>query len=305
MDGVLVIDKPAAFGSTDVVRVVRRAAGMRKVGHTGTLDPDATGVLVVCLGRATRLVRFLQEGRKTYQAEVVLGIETTTQDTSGDTVATRSASDVDEERFCAALGGFLGEISQVPPMVSAVKVDGERLYERARRGEVVDRPARDVVVHDLVVERFRPGERARATLLVTCSSGTYVRTLAHDLGAALGCGGALAELRRLANEPFTVDQAHPLEEVERLGEEGRLGEIVLSMREAVRHLPSRPVDASEARTVATGGSLPARGIEGTHAIVHDEGSGEERLLAIFREDGDRAVPEAVFVQPADLTGGAA
>lgn len=303
MDGVLVIDKPTATGSTDVVRVVRRVAGMRKVGHTGTLDPDATGVLVVCLGRATRLVRFLQEGRKTYHAEIVLGIETTTQDTSGETVATRSARDVDEERFCAAVAGFVGEISQVPPMVSAVKVDGERLYERARRGEVVERPARDVVVHDLVVERFRPGEQATATLLVTCSSGTYVRTLAHDIGATLGCGGALAELRRLANDPFTIEDAHPLDEVERRGEEGRLAEIVLSMRDAVRHLPSRPVDLDDARRVATGGALEGRDIAGPYAVVHDDGAGE-RLLAIFREDGGQARPEAVFVQPADLDGSA-
>jgi tRNA pseudouridine55 synthase len=298
MDGVLVVDKPAGIGSTDVVRTVRRAARMRKVGHTGTLDPDATGVLVVCLGRATRLVRFLQSGRKTYRAEILLGIETTTQDTSGETVATRSAEEVDEGLFCTALGRFVGGIRQIPPMVSAVKVDGERLYERARRGEVVEREARDVTVHDLVLESFTPGERAHASVLVTCSAGTYVRTLAHDLGALLGCGAALAGLRRLANGTFTVDDAHALDEVERRGGEGTLEEITLSLREAVRHLPTVTVDEEEAQRVATGRALPAVGGSGPYAVV---GPGD-RLLAIYQDEGDAGRPEAVFVQPADLRG---
>lgn len=299
MDGVLVVDKPAGMGSTDVVRVVRRAAGQRRVGHTGTLDPNATGVLVVCLGRATRLVRFLQAGRKTYRAEIVLGIETTTQDTSGETVRERSAAAVTERQLCDAMTAFVGEIDQVPPMVSAVKVDGERLYERARRGETVEREPRRVTVHDLVLESFEPGARARAGLLVTCSSGTYVRTIAHDLGRELGPGAALAELRRVANGAFTVDDAHTLEEVERAADEGRLDALTLTLREAVRGMPIVTVDRGAARAVATGRSLPAAGVDGPFAVVLDD----DRLLAIFADrDGD-ARPEAVFVQPPDLEEG--
>ncbi len=300
MDGVLVVDKPAGMGSTDVVRAVRRAAGQRRVGHTGTLDPDATGVLVVCLGRATRLVRFLQAGHKTYRAEIVLGIETTTQDTSGETVRERSAAAVTEEQLCEAMTAFVGEIDQVPPMVSAVKVDGERLYERARRGETIERESRRVTVHDLVLESFEPGDRARASLLVTCSSGTYVRTIAHDLGRELGPGAALARLRRVANGAFTVDEAHTLEEIERAATEGGLDALTLTMREAVRGMPFVAVDRDGARAVATGRSLPATGIDGPFAVVLEE---DGRLLAMFADRDAEARPEAVFVQPTDLVEG--
>jgi tRNA pseudouridine55 synthase len=167
-------------------------------------------VLVVCLGRATKLVRFLQAGRKTYAARMVLGVETTSQDAQGEVVARTSAADVDERRFCEALTRFQGDIEQVPPMVSAVKVGGERLHEIARRGEEVDREARTVTVHDLILDEFDVADRdhPEASFLVTCSAGTYVRTLAHDLGRTLGVGGSLTGLRRVANGPFTVDDAH-------------------------------------------------------------------------------------------------
>ncbi|MGH3442481.1 MAG: tRNA pseudouridine(55) synthase TruB [Nitriliruptorales bacterium] len=297
MDGVLVIDKPAGVGSTDVVRVLRRVARMRKVGHTGTLDPEATGVLVVCLGRATRLVRFLQEGRKVYRAEMVLGRTTTTQDAAGEVVEERSAAGVDEGRLCEVLGTFVGRIQQVPPMVSAVKVGGERLYEKARRGETVEREPRDVEIHDLVLESFEPGELARVRFDVTCSSGTYVRTLAHDIGERLGCGASLSALRRLGNGGFTIDDAVTLEELEERGERNTLDEVVLSLREAVADLPSVAVDADDAYAVATGRPLPATGEEGPVAVVR---AGD--LLAIYADRDGAARPEAVFVQPSQLAG---
>ncbi len=295
LDGVLAIDKPPGVGSTDVVRVVRRAAKQRRVGHTGTLDPDATGVLVVCLGRATRLVRFLQAGRKTYLASMVLGIETTTQDASGQVVAQRSASYVDEHLLCDVLTSFVGEIVQVPPMMSAVKVGGQRLYDLARRGEHVERPSRPVTVHEIVLDSFRPGERAEVTFLVTCSSGTYVRTLAHDVGRALGCGGSLTALRRLANGPFRLDDTYPLDEVTARGEDGSLGDILLSPREAVRGLPTLEVTPEQARAVAVGRDLPVRGVEGPFAVVAGE-----RLLAVYADTEGGARPQAVLVQPEDL-----
>ncbi len=207
LDGVLVVDKPAGMTSHDVVQVVRRVVGQRRVGHTGTLDPDATGVLVVCLGRAARLVQYLQAGRKTYAATMVLGRETSSQDASGEVLSDVDASHVDEHAVCVAMTRFQGDIEQVPPMVSALKVDGERLHEKARRGETVERDPRPVTIHDLVLEDFRPGRQPEVSFLVTCSAGTYVRTLAHDIGQLLGVGGSLTSLRRIANGPFTVDDA--------------------------------------------------------------------------------------------------
>jgi tRNA pseudouridine55 synthase len=299
IDGVLAIDKPAGIGSTDVVRVVRRVSGQKRVGHTGTLDPEATGVLVVCLGRATRLVRFLQAGRKTYLAQLVLGVETTTQDAAGSVVAERSAGGVTETDLRGALADHVGEIEQVPPMVSAVKVGGERLYERARRGEEIEREPRRVTIHRIELVAFEPGERAYATLLVTCSAGTYIRTLAHDVGNQLGTGGSLTGLRRTANGPFPIEDAHPLPEVEAAAERGSLGELVLSMAQAVRDLPHVVVDRVEAREVATGRPLPARGTEGPYAVLDGD---DRRLLAIYADRDGRGRPEAVFVQPDELVG---
>lgn len=295
VDGVLVVDKPAGVGSTDVVRVVRRASRQKRVGHTGTLDPGATGVLVVCLGRATRLVRFLQAGRKTYRAAAVLGVETTTQDASGEVVAERPADGVTEAAVAAALERWTGEVEQVPPMVSALKVGGERLYEKARRGEEVERPPRRVTIHELRMLDFEPGTQARFSFLVTCSSGTYVRTLAHDVGRALGVGASLTDLRRLANGPFAVDEAHPLDEVAARGEDGSLVDIVLTMADAVRGLPAVEVDRDAALDAATGRPLPAAGVDGPFALLH---AGE--LVGVFADRGGAARPEAVFAQPADL-----
>lgn len=297
LDGVLVIDKPAGMTSHDVVQVVRRAVGQRRVGHTGTLDPDATGVLVVCLGRAAKLVQYLQAGRKTYAATMVLGRETTTQDASGETVAEVDASHVDEHAFCVALTHFQGEIEQVPPMVSALKVDGERLHEKARRGEAVDREPRRISIHDLVLEDFRGGARAEAAFLVTCSAGTYVRTLAHDLGAELGVGGSLTGLRRIANGAFTVDDAVSLDAVRAAGDEDRVEDLILSPDEAVRRaLPTVEVsDPDDLLALTQGKPSAARGLDGVYAIV----SGE-RLVGLYRDRGGRAKPELVWLRPEEL-----
>ena len=233
-EGVLVIDKSAGMTSHDVVAGVRRLAGTRRVGHTGTLDPAATGVLVLCLGRATRLVTALQAGTKTYAAVARLGVTTTSDDLDGDVTTTTSAAHLDENTVCGALSAFHGDIEQVPPMVSAIRVDGERLHTRARRGEIVDRPARRVRIDNIMLDRFTPGDTAEVGFLVACSAGTYVRSIARDLGERLGVGGALASLRRVSNGPFVVEEAITVDALETA-----LG----SDEDALRSRLIRPIDA--------------------------------------------------------------
>lgn len=207
LSGLLVIDKPAGMTSHDVVQAVRRAGGERRVGHAGTLDPMATGVLVVCLGAATRVVEEVQRGLKGYSARVTLGIATSTYDAEGEVVATADPSHVDRAALEAALAAFRGPIRQVPPMVSALKHQGRRLYDLAREGREVERPPRDVVVHRLELVDWSPPD---ATLELVVTSGTYVRSIAHDLGQALGVGAHLSALRRTFVGPFTLDEAVPL-----------------------------------------------------------------------------------------------
>jgi tRNA pseudouridine55 synthase len=299
IDGVLVIDKPAGPTSHDVVARVRRALGQKRVGHTGTLDPAATGVLVVCLGRATKLVRFLQAGRKTYAATMLLGVETDSQDADGAIVAEVDASTVDERSLCEALTGFQGDITQIPPMVSAVKVGGERLHAKARRGEVVDREPRPVTVHELVLDAFEPGVRATASFLVTCSSGTYVRTLAHDVGQHLGVGGSLTALRRVANGPFTVEDAITLDELDGLATSGELAAHVLDPGAALaRLLPSVDVvDAAVLARLVQGQPLPDPPAHELFAVTAGP-----TLVGVYAggQDGGPARPELVWTRPEEL-----
>lgn len=298
VSGVLVVDKPAGMTSHDVVSVVRRALGIRRVGHTGTLDPAATGVLVCAVGRATRLVQFMQQGPKTYAASAVLGRETDSQDADGEVVAEVDASALTEDEVCAALKQFVGQIDQIPPMVSAIKVDGERLHERARRGEVVDRDARRVTVHELVLDDFEPGRLARLSFLVTCSPGTYVRTIAHDVGQRLGVGGSLTALQRLATGGFTLEDALPLDRVRELGEEQALRERLVPLSSALRLLPAVDVADAVRDDLVHGRAMAAAGEDGPYA-VHDPAG---RLVGVYADQGDQARPEAVLLRPEDLAG---
>lgn len=302
-DTVLVVDKPAGPTSHDVVARIRRAVGHSRVGHTGTLDPAATGVLVVCLGRATRLVRFLQAGTKTYAARIQLGIETDTQDATGVELARTDASHLDEHTVCGALTAFQGRFEQVPPMVSAVKVDGERLHAKARRGETVERAARPVEVSSLVLEGFVGGEVAEVSVLLTCSAGTYVRTIAHDLGAALGVGGSLASLRRIANGAFSVDEAVDLARIDEADPETivTLGIDVLT---AVRRtLEVIEVDEDLAGRIVHGGLAPATGHDRPVALVRPADQARpEQLLAIVQDEpsGAHARSALVWTRPEEL-----
>jgi tRNA pseudouridine55 synthase len=301
LDGVFVVDKPARVTSHDVVgtvrRVVRQATGGTrksvKVGHAGTLDPAATGVLLVCVGKATRLVPYLQASRKTYEAGVMLGVTTTTLDAEGEVIEERDASAVTERDVCETLKRFVGDIEQVPPMVSALKVDGERLYEKARRGETVERRARPVTIHDLVLEEFVPGTRPVVDILVTCSKGTYVRTLAEDIGARLGVGGHLTSLRRLASGRFDIGDAVTPDELAARGEaEGPdgLADLMLTMAEAVGDYPARPLDGDETVALRHGRFLAASGHDGPVAALGPDGD----LVAMVEDQEGRARPLAVL-----------
>jgi tRNA pseudouridine55 synthase len=292
VDGVLVCDKPAGMTSHDVVARVRRLAGQRRVGHGGTLDPPATGVLVLALGRATRLLPFLPMEPKRYLARIAFGAETDTLDASGTVTATAAAAGVDEAAVRGALRGFLGPQQQVPPMVSAVKVGGERLYAKARRGESVERATRAIVVHALELVDFAAGERPEATVEVTCSGGTYVRSLAADLGHRLGTLAHLAGLRRTAAGRFTERDAHPLSDLEAVAGEGAdgLARVVLAPAQALGSIAVRALSAAEAASLTTGATIPPSGRAEPVAALAPDG----RLVAVIQDDAGRARSRVVL-----------
>ncbi|NMO21959.1 tRNA pseudouridine(55) synthase TruB [Pyxidicoccus fallax] len=249
MDGVLVIDKPTGPTSFDVVRQVRSLLKLKKVGHTGTLDPMATGVLPLCLGEATKVAGFITEGDKAYDATVRLGSETDTQDAQGKVTASAPVPPLTPALLEAALARFRGTYEQVPPMYSAVKVAGKRLYELARAGEEVERAARQVTVYELVLRDYSAD---RLQLSVRSSKGFFVRTLAHELGRALGCGAHLEALRRTHSGPFALAQALPLADLPALLKDGTLASRLVSMADALAELPTVRVGAAEAQRVAHG-----------------------------------------------------
>ncbi len=275
MNGLLVIDKPGRMTSHDVVAVCRRVLGERRVGHAGTLDPPATGVLVVGVGRATRLLRFVEDSEKEYRAEAIFGVTTTTLDAEGDVTAEADASALTEDRVRSAMSTFVGDIDQIPPMVSAVKVGGEPLYRKARRGEDVERAPRRVHVEQIELEGFAPGEHPRAMLRIRCSRGTYVRSLVADLGDAVGMGAHVATLRRLRVGAFSEQAAIPLTDVS--------ADALLPMEEAVAGYPRRSVDEEGARALIHGKRLAAGGIDGVYAVYGPNG-----LLAMVEDRGEEA-----------------
>ncbi len=259
VDGVLVIDKPAGPTSHDVVQEVRRRLGVRRAGHTGTLDPMATGVLPVVLGEATKLVPYLVEADKTYEAEATLGVETDSLDATGRVVAVAPADRLpgDPATVAAAVAGLAGRRRQVPPAFSAVKVGGEPLHRRARRGEAPTAPAREVEVYEAVClgVDLGAGDTAgapRVRFRVTCSKGTYVRVLAADLGRALGCGAHLSALRRTRSGPFGLDRAVPLDALEGAEGRARAAGSLVPPAEAVAHLPVVTLDAAAASRLRHG-----------------------------------------------------
>ncbi len=287
MGGLVIVDKPAGWTSHDVVGKLRRLAGTRRVGHAGTLDPMATGVLVIGIEKATRLLGHLALSRKAYDATIRLGQSTNTDDAEGETIATAPAAAITDEALRTAIDALTGRLQQVPPQVSAIKVDGKRAYKRAREGEALELSARPVTVYDFTVRGVRrPGELIDIDASVTCSSGTYVRALARDLGAALGTGGHLTALRRTRVGPYDLTMARTIEQLtERLE--------VLPLADAVASaFPRRDVSADEARKVAHGVRLPAVGLgPGPVGVFGPDGA----LLALVEEQGPVAKSLAVFV----------
>ncbi|URN00013.1 tRNA pseudouridine(55) synthase TruB [Actinomadura madurae] len=285
--GLVIVDKPAGWTSHDVVGRMRRLAKTRRVGHAGTLDPMATGVLVLGVGKATRLLGHLALTEKGYDATIRLGESTNTDDAEGETTATASAAGVTDEALRAGVAELTGPIRQIPPQVSAIKVNGQRAYKMARKGEEVELAARPVTVHAFtVLDVRRHGDLIDLDASIACSSGTYIRSLARDLGASLGCGGHLTALRRTRVGPYDLSTARTLE---RLAEKMEF----LPMDEAVAAVfPRRDVSDEDARKVAHGGRLPAAGLgPGPVGVFAPDGT----LLALVEEQGRVAKPLAVFV----------
>ena len=286
--GLVVVDKPAGWTSHDVVAKLRKVYGQKRVGHAGTLDPDATGVLLVGLGRVTRLLRFLQETDKEYRGTVVFGVATSTLDAGGDVLAEQSMT-FGRADLEAVIPRFLGDIEQVPPMVSALKVGGRRLHELARAGEEVERAPRPVHIDRIVVEDLVPGDHPVATIHVECGSGTYIRSLAADLGDALGGPAHLGSLRRLRVGAFGEAEARALERVE-----ADPDAALLTPAAAMRALTPLVVDVDAAVGVAHGAALPGDAVDeavpGPFAVLDGDGD----LLAVY-ERRDRDLRPAVVL----------
>jgi tRNA pseudouridine55 synthase len=285
--GLVVVDKPADWTSHDVVGKLRRLARTRRVGHAGTLDPMATGVLVLGVEKATRLLGHLALTEKGYDATLRLGQSTNTDDAQGEVTATASAANVADAALRAGIEALTGTILQVPPQVSAIKVNGQRAYKMARKGEQVALEARPVTVHSFTITDVRrDGDLLDVDASIACSSGTYIRALARDLGERLGTGGHLTYLRRTRVGPYDLGMARTIEQLEEKLEILPMGDAVAAA------FPRREVDAEDARKVMHGGRLPALGLgPGPIGVFAPDGT----LLALVEEQGDAAKPLAVFV----------
>jgi tRNA pseudouridine55 synthase len=273
-DGILLIDKPTGLTSHDVVNRVRRATKIRQVGHAGTLDPMATGVLVVCLEQATRVSEYLLGHDKAYHATIRLGVETNTYDSAGEVVATREVN-IDRAEVERTLAQFSGEIQQIPPMYSAIKRDGQKLYELARQGIEIERAARSVIVHSIELRDYQAPD---AIIDVRCSAGTYIRSIAHDLGAALGTGGHLIDLRRTASGPFTIDQAISLKAFETAARDDCWETLLRPIDEALSDWPLAVIAEPDRLRALNGAPIFSLKMSGTRCRAHDE---QGNLIALL------------------------
>jgi len=280
MNGILLVDKPGGWTSMDVCAKLRGVLHQRKIGHSGTLDPMATGLLVVFLGRATRGVEFAESHEKEYRAVMRLGLRTDTQDLTG-RILSETAPQVSDRALQETLTAFTGEISQLPPMYSAVKVGGRKLYEIARRGGEAERKPRTVQIHELEL-LGREGEGV--SLRVRCSKGTYIRTLCSDMGDRLGCGAALAALQRTACGRFTLDQAHSLEAIIAAAEQGSAEALLLPLDRLFDEFEKRVIDADQEKKCRCGAAFPLDAPEGVYRLYSENGG----FLALSRVSGGRA-----------------
>ena len=287
MNGILLIDKQPDWTSNDVVAKLKGILHQRRIGHSGTLDPMATGLLVVFVGRATRAVEFAEGYDKRYLAGLRLGITTDTQDITGTVLEEKSVS-VSMEELDQALALFRGEIQQVPPMYSAIKHQGRRLYDIARKGGQVERAPRTITIHDL---RVTGGQGGDWLLDVSCSKGTYVRTLCHDLGQTLGCGGCMSSLRRVQAGQFSVDQAVTLEQVQIMADEGRAEELLLPVDSLFDQYPACVVDAAQEKKIRCGNQVESGLAVGMYRVYNQGG---DFLMLGRAEDGKMKTVKSFF-----------
>jgi len=280
MDGILAIWKPEGWTSHDVVAKSRRLLGMKRIGHAGTLDPMVTGVLPLCLGRSTRVVEYIQDRPKAYEATICLGVATDTEDMTGEIVESVESVRVSESDIKEVLKQFIGDIEQIPPMYSAVKVDGKRLYELAREGKSIERKARKVTIHQiellsLDLEKKHP----QFTFSVLCSKGTYIRTLCVDIGKALGVPAAMASLVRTMSGGIVKEQCVTLEQVEEHMQRGTIEQILVSPAQAIDHIPATTVKEVKRKYAIQGQKLYWSDINGHQEL--EDGS----IVRVFDEDG--------------------
>lgn len=278
MNGIILVDKPCGWTSHDVVGKLRGILRERRIGHSGTLDPMATGLLVVFAGRATRAVEFAEADSKEYIAGLRLGVSTDTQDTTGNVLNTCETLPSKDE-LIAATNGFLGEISQIPPMYSAIKMNGKKLYELARRGEIVERSPRKVTISklELVGE-----DKCDYILDIHCSKGTYIRTLCSDIGDKLGCGGCMSSLRRVKAGVFSITQAHTMEQIQAAADLGGLDGIIIPVDTLFTDKPKLTVNEFEEKKLRNGNTIKIKSADGTYRVYSE--SGEFLLLAEVKDN---------------------
>lgn len=291
VSGILNVDKPAGMTSHDVVDAVRKIAGTRRVGHAGTLDPMATGVLLICVGQATRLAEYLTPSTKTYVAEVEFGRATTTYDAEGDVVGEYPTAHLTAEGLREALATFVGTVRQRAPAFSALKQGGEALYRRARRGEPVEPPVREVRIYRAEMVRWEPPV---ATVEVECGPGTYIRSLAHDWGQAVGCGAHLRSLRRVRSGRFSVDDAVPLARLQEAAADGDWEHFLISMDEALLDMPALVLSGQQAEALGHGQPVEApAGADGQLARAYTL-AGDFVAVVCYNAQQGRWLPVKVF-----------
>jgi len=296
-DGILAVNKPAGWTSHDVVAKLRSMLRMKRIGHAGTLDPDVTGVLPVALGRSTRFIEYMQEMPKEYIAEMKIGFATDTEDMSGEIIARAEQVKIDPDRLQEVISQFIGEIEQVPPMYSAVKVDGRRLYELAREGRVVERKARIVTIHELQLEATQlEQEYPMLRFRVRCSKGTYVRTLCKDIGEALGYPAVMSSLVRTMSCGVPISQAADLSTIAAWHEEDALLEHILSADEVLTHIPARYVERTIAQRLLHGQRVRLSDIHDQaayHGLIrlYDD---DRQFVGICKIDEGRIIPQKMF-----------
>lgn len=289
MNGILLIDKPEGWTSSDVVAKLRGVLHEKRLGHSGTLDPMATGLLVLFAGRATRAVEFAESHEKRYLARLRLGIATDTQDITGNVILSAPAN-ISRETLEAALNDFRGQISQIPPMYSAIKIKGQKLYELARRGEAVERKPRSITISEL---RLLEREGEDWLLDVTCSKGTYIRTLCNDIGAALGCGGCMSGLRRLRCGEFCLQNAYTIEQVQAASDIGKAESLLLPVDRLFAAAPAHTVSGKAEKSIRCGGAPKTALGAGDYRVYSDSGE----FLALCRSDGQTLKTVKSFFDP--------